>query len=51
MTDNEQAANQTVSPAKLDWIKPEITSFTAAVDAQGNQASVTTDPGFTTNFS
>jgi len=36
MTDNDQAAQTaTVASAKDAWVKPEITSFAAAVEAQG----------------
>jgi len=36
MTDNDQAAQSaTVAFAKDAWVKPEITSFAEAVEAQG----------------
>ena len=45
MTNNDQAAATTVSSVKLDWVKPEITAFAAAVEAQGNGGGPTLDGG------
>ena len=49
MTTNDQAAqNTTVAPAKDGWVKPEITSFAAAVEAQGAGGGTTADGGANT---
>ena len=43
MTSNDQTAAGTVSSDKQDWVKPEITAFAAAVEAQANLGGSTVD--------
>ena len=43
MTTNDQAAAFETMSAKAGWVKPEIVSFTPAVEAQGNALNVTAD--------
>jgi len=46
MTDNDQAAQTaTVASAKDAWVKPEITSFVTAGEAEAAAPGVPTDAG------
>ena len=45
MTINDQAASLETVSAKSSWVKPEIVTFTPAVEAQGGTGGPTTDSG------
>lgn len=45
MPNDDKAATQTVSQPKDVWVKPEITSFAPAVEAQGSVGGPTDNNG------